>query len=56
MRYALNILGVGPTHHMFEIGEEAPLRVPWLDLVKGAQPNWEMLFEGYHACVDWPSA
>lgn len=56
MRNALNILGVGPTHHMFELEEGAPLREAWLDLAKGAQPDWNLLFEGYHACVDWPSA
>ena len=56
MRNALNILGVGPTHHMFELEEGAPLREPWLALAKGAQPDWSLLFEGYRACVDWPSA
>jgi hypothetical protein len=56
MRAALNILGVGPTHHMFELEEGMPLRQPWLDLAKGAKPDWDLLFTGYHACVDWPSA
>ena len=56
MRKALNILGVGPTHHMHELGNSAPLREPWLQLVRGEQPDWEQLFNGYNACVDWPSA
>ncbi|MEP2028118.1 MAG: sulfotransferase family protein [Paracoccaceae bacterium] len=56
MRKALNILGVGPTHHMFELEEGSPLRPLWLDLAKGGEPDWENLFEGYTACVDWPSA
>jgi len=56
MRNALNILGVGPTHHMHELGSKAQLRQPWLDLVKGAAPDWQKLFAGYQACVDWPSA
>lgn len=56
MRAALNILGVGPTHHMFELEEGTPLRQSWLDLAKGAEPDWDLLFAGYHACVDWPSA
>lgn len=56
MRNALNILGVGPTHHMFELGEKSPLRPLWLDLAKGGKPDWDKLFEGYTACVDWPSA
>jgi len=56
MRKALNILGIGPTHHMHELGNNAPLREPWLQLVRGKQPDWEQLFSGYNACVDWPSA
>jgi len=56
MRKALNILGVGPTHHMHEMGSKAPGREAWLNLVNGASPDWELLFNGYHACVDWPSA
>lgn len=56
MRNALNILGVGPTHHMLEIVEDGPERKRWLDLAKGASPDWEALFRGYRACVDWPSA
>ena len=56
MRHALNMLGVGPTHHMMELGEVSPLRQPWRDLVDGAVPDWDALFSGYNACVDWPSA
>lgn len=56
MRKALNILGVGPTHHMHELGQGKPLHQPWLDLVAVASPDWDVLFDGYHACVDWPSA
>ena len=56
MRHALNLLGVGPTHHMMELGTQSPLHKPWLDMVNGAEPDWEQLFTGYHACVDWPSA
>lgn len=56
MRKALNILGAGPTHHMYEVGNNPTQREPWLDVVRGSQPDWNNLFEGYHACMDWPSA
>lgn len=55
MRQALNTLGVGPTHHMHEMGKGSN-RQNWLELVKGAEPEWDKLFKGYSACVDWPSA
>jgi len=56
MRKALNLLGVGPTHHMLEVGKSATLQKRWHKLIKGGKPGWDTLFIGYHACVDWPSA
>ena len=56
MRMALNILGFGPTHHMFELSDNPVLYQRWIDLAHGSQPNWDSLFEGYSSCVDWPSA
>lgn len=56
MRWALNMLGFGPTHHMFEVVEHPRQKELWRALAKGATPDWERLFAGYHACVDWPSA
>lgn len=56
MREALNILGFGPTHHMREIFEDPNQKKLWRDLAGGAKPDWDALFDGYSACVDWPSA
>lgn len=56
MREALDILGFGPCHHMFEINRDETQRILWRALGKGAKPDWERLFAGYNACVDWPSA
>lgn len=56
MREALEILGFGPCHHMFElIGKPEQARL-WGDVVEGAEPDWDILLGGYGACVDWPSA
>ena len=56
MRTALNILGFGPTHHMFELSDNPVLYQRWIDLAHGSQADWDRLFEGYSSCVDWPSA
>ena len=56
MRGALNILGFGPCHHMMEILENETQKQRWRALARGATPDWGNLFEGYRACVDWPSA
>jgi hypothetical protein len=56
MREALNILGVGPCHHMFEINRDENQRAGWRSLAEGAKPDWDVLFSGFASCVDWPSA
>jgi len=40
---------------MHEIGRGSSI-THWLELVRGAEADWDRLFEGYNACVDWPSA
>jgi hypothetical protein len=55
MREALNILGFGPCHHMFEVNSSETQKQRWRALAKGASPDWESLFEGYSSCMDWPS-
>lgn len=56
MRMALNRLGFGPTHHMGEVMADVAQRDAWRRVYAGATPDWDALFAGYHACVDWPSA
>lgn len=56
MREALNLLGFGPCHHMLEILANAEQRTRWRAMVAGERADWDHLFEGYRACVDWPSA
>ncbi|MER9619723.1 sulfotransferase family protein [Mesorhizobium sp. M0207] len=56
MREALNLLGFGPCHHMFEFDGSAIQKQRWRALAKGASADWESLFEGYSSCVDWPSS
>ncbi len=56
MREALSILGFGPCHHMFEVIANPEQKARWRAMVAGGPRDWESLFEGYVACVDWPSA
>jgi hypothetical protein len=55
LQTALNILGLGPCHHMVEVfghPESVPL---WIEAGKGP-PDWDAIFTGYHAMVDYPGA
>jgi hypothetical protein len=56
MREALNMLGFGPCHHMFEVIDNEVQKQRWRALVQGAPADWDLLFEDYNSCVDWPSA
>ena len=56
MREALEILGLGPCHHMFEVIEKAEQKRRWRAMVQGGPRDWDHIMEGYRSCVDWPSA
>jgi hypothetical protein len=57
MRKALNMLGLGPCHHMFEVTDNPVMKARWRALLDDdSAPDWAALFEGYRSCVDWPAA
>jgi hypothetical protein len=56
MREALDMLGFGPCHHMYEVNSNEEQKRLWRAFVKGAATGWDQLFAGYVSCVDWPSA
>lgn len=56
MREALNLLGVGPCHHMMEVMAHDEQKRLWRAFVKGEPIGWDRLLAGYAACVDWPTA
>lgn len=55
MREAINILGFGPCHHMFEVTENPVMKARWRAFMTDGVRDWHALFEGYRSCVDWPS-
>ena len=56
LKLALEQLGFGPCHHMYEVRDH-PEQLPyWQAAARGGTPDWDALFAGYGSCVDWPSA
>lgn len=56
LKLALEQLGVGRCYHMIEVFKipEAPQQ--WLDAAEGRPVDWNTVFKGFGATVDWPSA
>ncbi len=56
LKLALEQLGFGPCHHMFEVRDN-PDQLPfWQAAASGNLPDWDAVFADYNSCVDWPSA
>lgn len=56
LKKAIEILGLGPCHHMYEVRDNLDLLPAWVNLSKGGPPDWPTMFKGYNAQVDWPGA
>jgi len=56
LKVALEHLGFGPAHHMFEVRDHPEQLPGWQALADGGHPHWETIFRGYRAQVDWPGA
>lgn len=56
MKRALEMLGQGPCYHMYEVLPDPARIAVWRDLSMGVgTPDWDAIFDGYAACVDWPA-
>jgi hypothetical protein len=56
LKTALEELGFGRCYHMVEILRHPRHWKPWTDILHGRKADWEKLFGGYQAAVDWPVA
>lgn len=56
LRQALNMLGVGPCHHMHEVMPSEEQRDLWDKKTLGQDIAWDEIFDGFGSAVDWPSA
>jgi len=54
LKLALEHLGFGPCHHMYEVYEHPEQAEAWIAVSCGSG-NWARLFDGYHSTVDWPA-
>jgi hypothetical protein len=55
MKTALEQLGFGPCYHMGEVRKNSTAPAYWEAAADGKPVNWERVFEGYRATVDWPA-
>lgn len=54
LKIALEYLGFGPCYHAMEVGASARRSLPlWIDAIDG-KPDWNAIFDGYGATVDYP--
>jgi hypothetical protein len=54
LKLALEHLGFNPCFHMLELFPRPALMPYWIRAADGA-PEWDTMFEGFQATVDWPS-
>jgi len=53
---ALEKLGFGPCHHMIEVMGNPAQPAQWQAVAAGGPVDWQAVFDGYNAQVDWPGA
>lgn len=58
MKAALERLGFNKCHHMIEVlMPDDPTQLDYWDAIgQGERPGWDDIFDGYEACVDFPSS
>jgi hypothetical protein len=56
LKSALETLGFGPCYHMIEVLRAPERARHWLEQTRSASHDWDTLFQGYRATVDWPAA
>ncbi|WP_017556054.1 sulfotransferase family protein [Nocardiopsis baichengensis] len=55
MKAALERLGFGPCHHMFEVMSRPEQSALWSLTPGEGEASWDRLYEGYESAVDWPT-
>lgn len=55
LKKALEELGFGPCYHMVELFENEGANEQWEAISRGLPVDWNTIFAGYQATVDWPA-
>lgn len=55
LKVALDQLGCGPCYHMTEVFDKPRHVELWQAAAEGRSIDWDELFAGYNAAVDWPT-
>jgi hypothetical protein len=56
LKFGLEQLLGEPCYHMMELFAHPEHVAPWYSAARGDMPDWNELFAGYAAAVDWPAA
>ncbi|MCG8591243.1 MAG: sulfotransferase family protein [Proteobacteria bacterium] len=56
LKAALEQIGYGPCYHMIEVLQAPGRAQHWLEQAQGGAHDWDAIFDGYRATVDWPAA
>lgn len=56
LKCALELLGFGPCHHMYEVRSHKDQLAFWQAAARGEDVDWDKVFQGYVSQVDWPGA
>jgi len=56
LKLALEQLGFDPCYHMMEVGKRPEHDPVWLAATRRETVDWDALFSGFSAAVDWPVA
>jgi len=56
LKAALERIGCGPCYHMIEVLTSPERGRSWLEQTRSGVHDWDAIFHGYRATVDWPGA
>jgi hypothetical protein len=56
LKAALEQLGYRKCHHMLEVMQSRKQIEAWWSVAKNGTGDWDEIFEGYRASLDWPSS